>query len=166
MSTLLEWMKVVYEKAKGGNLQWKPLYPNNMPCNGIAGSYTDMFIKEGKRYSYIKFTIQYMHRCDEDGISHPEEGIRYYVLHQLEIRDLEETFSIPVPSDDYKMTEETDADIVNSFGRFRYVFDDEGTARKVACSELLHIIYPFTHVLSEEECAEWDIFQKHQLENK
>lgn len=166
MSTLLEWMKAVYAKAKNYNLQWKPLYPNNMPCNGVAGSYTDMFLMEGERYNYVKFTIKYMYRCDEDGISHPEEGIRYYVLHMLEIRDLEVTFSIPEPSDDYKMTDKTNADIVNSYGRFRYVFDDEETARKVACSELLQIIYPFTHILSEEEFAGWNLFQKHQLENK
>lgn len=157
---MLEWMKSVYAKAKENSFQWKPLYPNNMPCNGVAGIYLDMFFKEDEHFKYVKFTIEYMSRCDENGLSHPEEGIRYYVLHLLEMNDLKESFEIPEPSDDYNPFDDTPADVVNDYGRFRYVFDDEETAKKVTCNELLQKMYPATYILTYEEERYWNWFVK------
>ena len=158
MSKLLEWMKEVFTKAENNDFLWKPIYENNMPCNGKSGIYTDMFFEKNGMYQYRKFSIEYVSRCDSVGISHPEEGIRYYVLHLLEIDDLDETFEIPEPSDDYDILEETNANLVNDYGRFRYVFDDEETAKSVVCNELKQMIYPFTYILDKEESLEWNRF--------
>ena len=157
---MLEWMKSVYAKVKENDFEWKPLYPNNMPCNGVAGLYMYMFFKEDDHFKYVKFTIEYMSRCDEDGISHPEEGTKYYVLHLLKEDDLKETFEIPEPSDDYCPFDYTNAGVVNDYGRFRYVFDDEETAKKAAAKELLQMIYPATYFLSYKEQQYWDWFVK------
>lgn len=101
MSKVLDWMKAVFTKAEDNDSQWKPIYANNMPCNGKSGIYTDLFFEKAGRYQYRKYSIEYAYRCDSLGISHPEEGICYYVLHLLRINDLENTFEIPEPSNDF-----------------------------------------------------------------
>ena len=158
MSKLLDWMKEVFTKAENNGFLWKPIYANNMPCNGKSGIYTDMFFEKNGMYQYCKFSMEYVCRCDSVGISHPEEGIRYYVLHLLEIDDLDETFEIPEPSDDYDILGESNADLVNDYGRFRYVFDDEQTAKDVVSCELKQMVYPFTQGLDKEESLEWKRF--------
>ncbi len=158
MSEFVRWMKDVYTMAKSGRLEWKPIYPNNMPCNGIDGVYTELNFEKDGKYQYIKYSIKYMSRCDEDGISHPEEGTKYYVLHELRLEDLEEKIVIPEPDDNVDLLGETGALMVNDYGRFRYVFDDEETARKVVCSEMLHLIYPYQYILNDDELKEWGEF--------
>ena len=37
MSELVTWLKAIYAKAQENKFEWKPLYPNNMPCNGKEG---------------------------------------------------------------------------------------------------------------------------------
>ena len=157
MSELLEWMKDVYIKAKSDDFVWKPIYPNNMPCNVVNGIYTDMFFERDGKYQYIKYSIQYQSRCDENGFSHPDEGTLYYILHVLELSDLEEKFEIPEPDDKIPFHNEL-ACLVNDYGRFRYAFSDEETAKKVASNELLHKIYPYGFILSESEAEEWNRF--------
>lgn len=154
----MDLMKSVFTKAQENDFVWKPIYPNNMPCNGKCGIYTDMFFEDDGRFAYRKFSIEYVSRCDSCGISHPEEGVRYYALHLLEINDLEKTFEIPEPSDDYEPFDKGNANLVNDFGRFRYVFDDEQTAKKVVCWELKQMVYPYISILDEEEVAEWKRF--------
>jgi len=155
MNKLLDWMKEVFTKAENNDFLWKPIYANNMPCNGKSGIYTDLFFEKDGKYQYRKFSIEYVSRCDSMGISHPEEGIRYYVLHLLELDDLDETFEIPEPSDDVDFFDDSNAGIVNDYGRFRYVFDDEQTAKEVVSSELKQMVYPFFHILNKEEAVEW-----------
>ena len=162
MSELLDWMKDVYTKAKTSDFEWKPVHPNNMICNGIKGLYTDMFFEKDGKYTYLKYTIDYQSRCDEEGCSHPEEGVKYYVLHELRRTDLDEKFEIPPPTE-YRNKDNDLAYLVNNFGRFRYVFDDEDTAKSVVAHELLMMIYPYTYILSEEELVEW---RRHIEENK
>ena len=164
MSELVQWMKDVYTKAKENNLNWKPVHPNNMPCNGIEGLYTDMFFEKDNKYEYIKFTIEYVSRCDEEGISHPDEGIKYYVLHELREFDLNEKFEIPEPTDEFDINNEYSC-MVNNYGRFRYVFNDEETAKKVANKQLLHMLYPYTYILSEGDYKEWIKFLGEKDEN-
>ena len=160
-TSLLHWMKSVYSKAMDENWQWKPLYYNNMPSNGVVGVYSDMFFENNGDYDYIKFTIQYISRCDESGISHPEEGVKYYILHSLMIYDLQKTFAISGPTDDYlPFIQENKSKLLNDYGRFRYVFDDEETTKKVAHIELHHLLYPRTFLFSVEDNYEWEEFIK------
>ena len=159
MSELVEWMKDIYLRARENRFEWKPVHPNNMSCNPVEGIYTDMNFKKDGKYRYLKYTISYESRCDEKGMSHPEEGTKYYVLHELRADDLEEKIVIPEPSDDFRPFKKNDpATIVNNYGRFRYVFDDEETAKKVVCSELVHMIYPYTYILGDEEGEKWNEF--------
>lgn len=159
MSEVLKFMKDIYRKIKDENLEWKNVYPNNMPCNGVDGIYTEMFFEKDGKYQYIKYTIEYCSRCDKDGISHPKEGVKYYVLHELKIDDLEEKFEIPEPTDKFDYNNDL-ACFVNEYGRFRYVFDDEETAKCVAKKDLKMMLYLYSHLLTEEEIDEWNNFVK------
>lgn len=154
MSEMLQWMKDVYTKAKTGSLDWKPIYPNNVPSNGKQGIYADMSFRRGDKYDYLKFSIEYKAICDENGLSHPEEGTQYFVLHKLKIHDLEEPIVIPEPDEHTDIWGESNALLVNTYGDFRYVFDDEDTAKKAVSNELLNMIYPCTYLLKDEE-DEW-----------
>lgn len=157
MSEILEWMKEIYAKAKNNDFKWKPIYPNNMPCNGTDGIYTDMFFERSNKFQYIKYSIRYQSRCDKDGISHPEEGTAFYILHELRIDDLEEKFEIPQPSDKFDWSNSY-SNLVNDYGRFRYAFSDEETAKSVVAAELVQMIYPFGYILSDNEQNEWNLF--------
>lgn len=159
MNNILEFMKEVYEKINNEGLEWKNVYPNNMPCNGVDGIYTEMFFKKNEKYEYIKYTIEYCSKCDKEGMSHPEEGVKYYVLHELKIHDLEEKFKIPEPTDKFDYNNDL-ACFVNEYGRFRYVFDDEETAKCVAKKDLKMMLYLYSHLLTEEEIDEWNNFVK------
>ena len=108
-------------------------------------------------YRYVKFTVQYVSRCDENGLSHPEEGTKYYVLHELVLDDMKEPFYIPEPNNESKWNDEK-AYKVNEYGRFRYVFDDEETAKKVVFNELTFMIYPLGYLLDDDEIEEWNDF--------
>ena len=160
-NSLLPWLKTMYLKAKSCDLEWKNIYSNNMPCNGIEGIYTDMFFEKDGKYTYWKFSIEYMARCDSEGTLHPKDGIKYYVLHELNIDDLEETFQIPEPSDKLDLNDDLRF-LVNDYGNFKYVFDDVETAKSAAQHALLGIIYPYIYILTEEECIEWKEFIKSQ----
>ena len=170
MSELVSWMKEIYKKAQCGEFEWKKVYPNNMPCNRVTGIYTDMFLEKDGTYTYLKYTIEYHARCDKDGMSHPDEKTKYFVLHELRVRDLEEKFKIPEPSDDSWSWSGSNIDnlsnLVNNYGRFRYVFDDEETAKSVVGHELIMLIYPYTYILSDEEEKEWKRFIEEQESGK
>ena len=168
MSQLLEKLKEYYLTARKREIQWHDYYPNNMPGNGKEGIYAYFWFQGEDKFEFVKYTIQYMSRCDEEGMSHPGEGVKYYVLHQLD-KEYDRMLKIPAPSNDDGILFREDVpegefhpDIVNDFGRFRYVFDDEETAKKVAANEFLHRIYPYMYILSEEEGKEWNQFIEEQ----
>ena len=165
MSDFVSWLKDVYIKAISNDFEWKPIYPNNLLCNGVEGVYTDMFFKQGDTYTYIKYSIEYARRVDSRGLIHPEEPIKYYVLHELILRDLPEPFEIPEPSN--KSNFYSNAHYVSNYGRFRCVFDDEETAKGNIQNELIGLIYPAVFILNEEEEKEWKAFlEKIQKEQK
>ncbi len=156
-SNLLEWMKSIYKVIVDRNIEWRELHANNMKMNPLEGYYFYMFTPEinGNGVEMLKFTIHFMSRCDIKGISHPEEGVKYYVLHSFKEK-YKEKFVIPEPIDFFALG--SIGNIVNDYGRFRYIFDDLETATEVAYSELRQMIYPYTYILSEEECNEWNQF--------
>jgi len=163
MSEIVERLKAYYKAAKNNNIKWYDYYPNNMPCNHKEGIYTYFWFKNNDKWNFLKYTIEYMSRVDAEGITHTEEGVKYYVLHSYQ-KEYDNIMTIPEPSDDDGMllNDDTDTefspDIVNDFGRFRYVFDDEETAKAVISSELLARIYPYLFILSKEELEEWKYF--------
>lgn len=162
MSDLVNWMKEVYLKGKNNDLEWKPVYPNNMPCNGIEGIYSEMNFQKDGKYQYVKFTVEYQARVDEEGISWPSEGTKYYVLHELIINDSDVPIETPEPNDNYDILETENIGFINCYGDYRCVFDDEETAKKVAGHDLLQLIYPYTCILKEKEIEEWNAFIEEQ----
>jgi hypothetical protein len=80
-------------------------------------------------------------------------------LHELRLLDLEEKFEIPEPGENFEWND-TLPKLVNKYGRFRYAFLDEDTAKKVVSNELMMWIYPFRYILSEQEIEEWNSFIK------
>lgn len=152
MNNLVQFMKQLYILSETKEYDWKPVYLNNFVSNGIVGIYFDINLKTGEnKYCYLKYTIQYQWRCDENGISHPYEGTDLYILHEYRKDDLSIPIVIPDPSDDKKSY----SDVVNRFGRFRYAFHDEKTAKSVISNELKHIIYPYLYILNDTEKDEW-----------
>ena len=141
---------IIYNYAKK---HWNPFFRISM---------TDIIFSFVLQYSFEEF-FEYMSRVDAEGITHTEEGVKYYVLHSYQ-KEYDNIMTIPEPSDDDGMllNDDTDTefspDIVNDFGRFRYVFDDEETAKAVISSELLARIYPYLFILSKEELEEWKYF--------
>lgn len=153
MSDLSEYIKSLYTIARRG-FEWKPLYFNNNSSMDENGIYSDMNIPKGDKFTYIKFTIQYQSSCDENGLSHPEEGIKYYILHSLKIDDLTEPLIVPKPCNaevSQTSSQVSAALSVNNFGRFRYVFDDVETAQKVAIKEIEQMITPLLRCLTKED---------------
>lgn len=163
MSNLLETLKQYYLAAKQKQFTWYDLYPNNMPCNGKEGVYTYFWFEREDGWQFLKYTIKYCYRVDEKGMTHSDEPVKYYVLHEYK-ETLPEQLKIPEPSDRMSLSKppegEFPQEIVNSYGRFRYVFDDEETPKKVVSTELLHILYPYLYILTDEERKAWDKFIK------
>ena len=156
MSELVDYLKEICLVALGFKDDWIPIYPNDMPCNGLEGHYKYVNIKKGDIYLFIKYTIAFHYRCDSKGVSHHEEGVKYYVLHELRIDNLSQPIKIPEAINNHEIC--SGNDIVNDYGRFRYVFGDLDTAKSVVKHSLLTCIYPFLHVLSDDELEEWRAF--------
>lgn len=148
-SSLLKWMEDIYTKIKTQDLEWKDFYPNRMKENGKRGIYAE-FIHDNEdgTWTYIKYSIRYHYRVDNRGCSHPDEGVKYYVLAKIENKDLKE--------DPYKYSAANYH--YASDGNFIDVFEDEETAKAVAMVHLKVLLYPFTFILSDEEGEEWNKF--------
>lgn len=162
MSDLLERLKRYYLAAKRKTFTWYDLYPNNMPCNGKSGIYTYFWFEKKDGWEFLKYTIEYCHRVDEKGLTHTDEPVKYYVLHAFG-KEYSEQYRIPEPGNDSRLHDappegEFHPTIVNEYGRFRYVFDDEETAKKVVSYELLHMLYPNLYILPNEDESEWNKF--------
>ena len=162
MSDLLERLKRYYLAAKQKTFTWYDLYPNNMPQNGKEGIYTYFWFEKNDGWEFLKYTIQYCHRVDERGLTHTDEPVKYYVLHAFG-KEYPEQYKIPEPSSDPRLyvdppEGEFRPTIVNEYGRFRYVFDDEETAKKVVSYELRHMLYPNLYIMPNEDESEWNKF--------
>lgn len=145
-----------------------PKEDKGMWCLLVCEDFKDRFTYEVGGYNeynntfylncgYIKFTIQYQSRCDENGLSHPKEGIKYYILHSLKIDDLTEPLIVPKPCNTENLqtsSQISTALTVNNFGRFRYAFDDVETAKKVAVKEDEQMIMPLLHCLTKEDYSD------------
>ena len=156
---LLSWLKEIYVKVKTNDFEWKPIYRNVSFGNSVDGIYTDMFFEKDGSYTYVKYSIQYVFRCDSNGITYPTEGVKYYVLHELQMNGLDKTWEIPVPSKAYDFNHS-----VYDYGKFRYVFEDVQTAESVAAKYILNIVYSFTHLLRGNELEEWVQFTTNNSE--
>lgn len=147
---LINYLIRLYKIGKTNDLKWREIHGNNMIDNSVDGIFAEQCIKNGKRFDYVKYSIVYKYRTDENFISYPNEGIKYYVLHSVQMNDLKKRFRTPEPKENVNL-EDWRALSVNKYGDFRAVFSDEVTAKKAAASLFLHMIYPYQFIMTEEE---------------
>lgn len=163
MSELLDTLKSYYETAMKGNFEWRGLYPNNMIQNGKEGVYTCFWFKKGDKYELVKYTVKYEYKIDEKWCCYPDEGVKYYLLYEYR-NEFDRKYLLQEPTTESSIFLEKAPDgyldqcFCNNYGRFCHVYDDEHTAKSAAKYGLLHIIYPMTYVLSDDECEEWNKF--------
>ena len=137
------------------NLEWKPLYPNNMPCNGLDGYYclilnTD---SEGKVFGR-KYTICFQYKEVEEGIGcvNTKEIDRYILFEKSYFEIIGSTIH-PEPSDDsWNLWEESENTLnaaeVNDYGNFVYAYETLDGAKKRALRQYKVIYgYAMSHML-------------------
>lgn len=136
------------------DFDWKPLYPNNMPCNGLMGYYAVKLheLEEGV-LSGRKYTILFQCEMDEDGITLENAGVEYYVLFEKCYDEIVGLGVHPAPSDNVSMfsTHEggtLNALEVNGYGRFCYVCKTLEQAKRLAVMNYQMVFgYALSHLL-------------------
>ena len=165
MTPLVERLKEIYSAAMKKEFTWYDYYPNNLTGNGKEGVFTYFWFPKGEKWDFLKYFVKYQSEVYENGAMVYGEPPKYFIL--LEYRQTYDRPLIvpdPVDFDPGVFCEPPegyfDHYIVNEPGRFRYVFDSEEAAKGIVWRELLHIIYPYTHILNDEEASEWNSFLK------
>lgn len=125
---------------------WKPLYPNNMKCNGLDGYYC-LVIRQRDDGTYYgrKYTIEFQHKEIEPGTGYVDsKTIDRYVLFEKIYPEIIGNLEYPEPTnespeffDDNKNT--LDAHDVNSYGSFVYAYETLELAKKRAETQWNHI---------------------------
>lgn len=134
MSDIEEIVKDAYALKE---LEWKPLYPNNMPCNHLEGYYALKLheLEEGV-VSGRKYTILFQRKIDEEGMIISEE-VEYYVLLEKSYCEIVGALQHPEPSN-ASIDSETERSNtlhsleVNDYGRFSCVCKTLEAAKKMA----------------------------------
>lgn len=140
------------EKLKEKDLEWKPLYPNNMPCNGLCGCYCFLWIKnkEGE-YSGRKYTILFQEKENEKGCVQKGE-VEFYVLFEKSYYNEQEPFVYPEPSNSSILASGKPTDIfdINSYGTFIRAYTSENKARERALIQFKMIFsYAMSHLANQ-----------------
>lgn len=123
------------------DLVWKPLYPNNMPCNSQEGIYCMLLHKnEDGSYSGRKYTIYYQFPVDEDGTTLSCDTPELYILFEKNYCNLKGEPKHPEPCNNpqdifdslYNKGEVLDSCEVNDYGSFYRAYRDIEDAKKDA----------------------------------
>lgn len=101
---------------------WKPLYPNNMTCNGLKGYYSmKLHSNEDGTVSGRKYTILFQHKLDENGCSLSD--IDLYIFFEKSYYDIKGSLEHPEPNDKFDLSifncdDTLTANEVNDYGSF------------------------------------------------
>ena len=133
-------------------MQWKPLYPNNMTCNGLDGYYCLMFYKhKDGTISCRKYTIEFQFKevIPGSGFIDTKEIDRYVLFEKIYPR-VEGPLEYPEPTEDWFGHVDDTANTlntydVNSYGSFVYAYDSLELAKQRAYTQYRHI---YGYVLS------------------
>lgn len=128
-------------------MEWFPLYPNNMICNGIIGQYCLLFHRHNTGViSARKYTILYQHEEMEPASGHINpNSITHYILFEKAYYDVNGALYYPSPSErswfesEYDREHTFNAYDVNSYGSFVYAYSDIATAKQRAVTQYSHI---------------------------
>ena len=125
-------------KTTENDLIWKPIYPNNMPDNGVEGYYCLMLHKdkEGK-YSGRKYSIVFQYEEVEKGSGLINtDKINAFILFEKVYREiigpLDYPSSINEESNPLYSKNTLNSYDMNSFGSFVYAYDNIEDAKKRA----------------------------------
>lgn len=136
------------------DLEWKPLYPNNMLCNRMTGWYCFLWIRnENGTYSGRKYTILFQERENEKGYiegGNPE----LFVLFEKIYAELEKPLEYPAPSNTSIFNSESSITFfdINSYGNFVRAFKDVYSAQKRALKQFKMVFgFALSSVVSEKE---------------
>lgn len=123
------------------DLNWKPLYPNNMPCNGLNGYYCLILHTDSKGITYgRKYTIEFQYKETDlgTGITNRKD-IDRYILFEKSYSEIHGSCEHPEPSNDFNLWEDgintLNAAEVNDYGRFVYAYKDLEFAKKRALTQ-------------------------------
>ena len=161
MTTELKEVVTFTNRLKAEDLVWKPMYPNNMSCNGETGMYSIVsFINtDGTISNCRKYTILFQHPEIEPGAGLVDnEYVDKYILFEK---------SYPVvhggayyegpyesePPDLWRCKGRTFSSTdMNDYGRFVYAYDKLEHAMMRAETQYKAIFgYALSHLLGDEE---------------
>jgi len=135
------------EKAYAVELEdmtWKPIYPNNIKGNGVAGYYCLMLHKdENGKVSGRKYCIIFQHEEEEigTGLINPNK-IEQYILFEKSYRKIEGHLDYPKPieygepNDIWNRDGNTLCSLdMNDYGSFVYAYKNIEDAKKRALNQ-------------------------------
>lgn len=147
--------EIVEDAYKMTGFDWKPLYPNNMPCNGQEGYYAiKLHELEDGVISGRKYTILYQRKTNEEGYLTEDAPIEYYVLFEKSYLEIHGRKEHPEPSDeDGFMSNDCKENTlhaceVNDYGSFSQVCKTLDEAKKMALERYQAVFgYALSHLL-------------------
>lgn len=136
MSSIREIVEDAYQMTE---FDWKPLYPNNMPCNGKEGYYAvKLHESDDGVISGRKYTILFQRETDEEGCLTEDAPIEYYVLFEKNYLEVQGRIEHPEPSNEScpldALEDSNTLNIleINDYGRFSFVCKTLEEAKKMA----------------------------------
>ena len=146
---------VQYAKnLKKEDLKWQPLYPNNMPVNGLQGCYCCLWIKnrDGK-YDGRKYTVLFQEKEDERGCTIKGE-VEFYILFEKSYHWLDKPLVHPEPSDNRILSigRHEEGYDVNDYGTFVRAYTSENKARERALLQFKMVYgYALSRLIERED---------------
>lgn len=127
-------------------MDWKPLHPNNMLCNGLDGYYC-VVLKQYKDGTYYgrKYTIVFQHKEIEPGTGYIDsKNIDRYVLFEKTYSHIIGDLEHPEPTNESPMLSNHEHNTlnaceVNDYGSFVYAYETLELAKKRAQAQWDHI---------------------------
>ena len=134
------------DKSKSNVFKWKPLYPNNMKCNGLDGYYC-MMIRQYSDGTYYgrKYTIVFQCKEIEPGTGFIDSKlIDRYVLFEKTYPKIIGNLEHPSPTNEYPEFFQANPNTlnthdVNDYGSFVYAYETLELAKKRAETQYNHI---------------------------
>ena len=135
-----------HNTISANDMEWKPIYPNNMKCNGVDGYYC-LIVRQHKDEAYYgrKYSIIFQHKEIEPGTGYINTSeIDRYVLFEKAYPMIVGRLDYPEPSDDsfghFNNSCDTLSDYdVNDYGGFVYAYETLELAKKRAEVQWNHI---------------------------
>lgn len=147
--------EIVEDAYKMTGFDWKPLYPNNMPCNGQEGFYAiKLHELEDGVTSGRKYTILYQRKTNEEGCLTEDAPIEYYVLFEKNYLAIQGRKEHPEPSNEScpldALEDSNTLNVleINDYGSFSWVCKTLDEAKKMALERYQAVFgYALSHLL-------------------